>query len=158
MVEIDALIRSTKLPLQTDQIVGVSLKHWTVKPSRAKRLITPANERVNSPEWGSHDDRAEEEGSASGSSEVTGAPTLGYICRPSHRQPPHCGECSTHTWGDSLISGALMNSESFQQFKSSHLWALCNCLEYDETEFTGKMRKFTIISQQCSRYGIVVIK
>ena len=72
-------------------MVGVCHERWTVKPSRTKRLITPGNESPDSSEWGSHDSGVNEGGSAGGGGDGVSA-SLGYICRPSHRQPPHSGE------------------------------------------------------------------
>lgn len=96
-VEVDVHIRATRLPLQTEDIVGVCHQHWTVKPSRTKRLVTPNNERAHSPECHDHGTRERCE-----STEVTPLTSLSYICRPNHRQPPHTGQlvyyCFTCAW------------------------------------------------------------
>ena len=91
----DAYIRSSQFPLQTEQIIGVCQEKWTVKPSHTKRLITPNSGGLNSSEWGSHDSRVDEGGSVireRANSVKTATASLSYICRPSHRQPPHSGE------------------------------------------------------------------
>jgi hypothetical protein len=93
-VEVDAYIRETELPLQTEDIVRICQEHWTVKPSRTKRLVTPDNERADSSEWSSQGSRTEEESTGKESTEVNGATavsSLSYICRPNHRQSPHSG-------------------------------------------------------------------
>ena len=109
-VEVDAYIRETELPLQTEDIVRVCQEHWTVKPSRTKRLVTPDNERADSSEWGSQGSRTEEESTGKESTEVNGATavsSLSYICRPNHRQSPHSGGCVYQlvivAWGNSLL-------------------------------------------------------
>lgn len=80
-VGVDACIRSNNLSLKTEEIVGVSQEQWTVKPARTKRLIahedthpTPAGESPSLP------------------TKLTDVALPAYICRPSHRQPPHTGK------------------------------------------------------------------
>lgn len=81
-IEADAYIRLNGLALNTEEIVGVSQEQWTVKPAHTKRLIAPGD--TTSTTAGSHI-------TASERTQSTGVVVPAYICRPSHRQPPHTG-------------------------------------------------------------------
>ena len=88
----DAYIRSRGLALKTEDIIGVSQEQWTVKPARTKHLVIPGGKgSASSRESGGGDDGG---AITSEDTEFTGggSPVMpGYICRPSHRQPPHTG-------------------------------------------------------------------
>ena len=88
----DAYIRSQGLALKTEDIIGVNQEQWTVKPARTKHFVTPGGEgSASSHKSGGGDD---DDASTSEGAEFTGGASSvipGYICRPSHRQPPHTG-------------------------------------------------------------------
>ena len=119
----DVHIRATQLPLQTEDIVGVCHQHWTVKPSRTKRLVTPNNERAHSPECQDHG--TSERCESSEVTPLTATPYLNYICRPNHRQPPHTGQLVYYCfWGNSLLSVGLINlGRPLVQIGYTSLWS-----------------------------------
>lgn len=84
----DTCIRSNHLSLQTEEIIGVSQEQWTVKPARTKRLI--ASEDTHSTPCDAFHDAAVRK-SPSAPTQIPTYQLPAYICRPSHRQPPHTG-------------------------------------------------------------------